>query len=181
MGADVTVITPTLPERHERLALMVADIYDQTVAPAEHRIGIDYAHRGPAVVRNRLIEGVSSKWLAFCDDDDRFAPEHLQTLTDHSAGADVVYTLCHVTGERYGWEPAHRCAPARGEIPVTVLMRTEAFRAAGGFPVDETNEDEGLFLRLMAAGATFTCVHTRTWTYQFHQTNRSRAHLHAAR
>src|SRR4051794_1948396 len=117
MGSDVTVITPTLPERAGMLNLMLADWAAQTVQPAEVKVGVDYYRQGPAVLRNRLVESVATEWLAFADDDDRFDTDHLETLVAASGGADVVWSLCRVTGESQGWEPAHRCPPSRGEIP----------------------------------------------------------------
>lgn len=175
-AVTVTVITPSLPERVGMLAEMVEDWAEQSHTPTEHRIAIDYQRRGPAIVRNELCESVRTKWLAFADDDDRFDPDHLETLLAHSTGADVVWTFPRVVGETTGWGgPDHRCPPdSSGQIPVTVLMRTETFRQAGGFPLGFKNEDESLFGHCWGMGARFRCVHKTTWSYQFHLSNRSR-------
>lgn len=171
----ITVITPTIPERAEMLAEMVADFVAQTAPPAEHRIGVDADRRGPAIVRNELCADVSTEWLAFADDDDRFDPDHLETLLAHSTDVDLVWTEGRVIGEQTGWPgPDHRCPPDRGQIPVTVLLRTETFRAVGGFPPGVQNEDAAMFAHLWDIEARARCVHRPTWTYRFHGANRSR-------
>lgn len=174
--SGVTVITPTLPERAGMLQAMLTDWYAQTVQPDEHRIGVDYARRGPAIVRNELCQSVSTEWLTFADDDDRFDPNHLETLLANSNDADVIWTFPRVVGEQTGWEgPDHRCPPDRGQIPVTVLCRTSLFKEVGGFPPGFAAEDEAMFENLIDIGARFRCVHETTWTYCFsHGTNRSR-------
>lgn len=172
----VTVITPTLPERAEMLAEMRQDWRNQSVKIAEHRVGVDWDHRGPAAVRNELCADVTTEWLTFADDDDRFDRDHLEAMLVHSTDADVVWTFPRVTGEDTGWPgPDHRCPPERGQIPVTVLIRTETFLAAGGFPLGFRHEDAALFAQLYGMGARFRCVHETTWTYQFHGSNRSRS------
>jgi hypothetical protein len=171
----VTVITPTIPERASFLKEMLADWHAQTVPPDEHRVGIDYQRRGPAIIRNELCENVETEWLSFADDDDRFDPNHLETLLDHSTGADVIWTFPRVVGETTGWGgPDHRCPPDRGQIPVTVLMRTALFKEVGGFPPGFGAEDEAMFEHCYDAGARFRCCHVETWTYVFHESNRSR-------
>jgi len=171
----VTVITPSLPERADRLSLLLADVANQTVKPAAHLIGIDWEGIGPAEMRNRLVTVADTDWVAFADDDDRLHPKHFETLLGNSTDADVVWTDCEVVGS--DWHPGHSCDPQTlkdgNHIPVTTLVRREAFLGVGGFP-EIDDEDWGLWLQLLQAGARFRCVHEKTWAYVFHGSNRSR-------
>lgn len=168
----VAVITPTVFERWEMLVELRDDLTAQTIQPAEWKVGFDVQKVGPGQIRNSLALVASAQWLAFIDDDDRVDPNHLETLLDHSHGADVVYTLGRVEGRP--WEIPHDCSHrfAVNTVPMTSLVRAAAFRAVGGFDGDEP-EDLSLWRRLKAYGAEFRCVHSVTWTYRFHGTNRS--------
>ncbi len=86
----------------------------------------------------------------------------------------MVWTRPKVVGEPNGWLPIHRCPPRRSDIPLTSLVRTEAFRAVGGFPEVDRAEDAALFKNLRDAGFKFQCNHAVTWEYHFHDSNRSR-------
>ncbi len=172
----VTLVMPSLPERGLMLAGALSDWALQTVPVNEIRVGVDYGRQGPAIVRNALCQKVRTEWIAFADDDDRFDPNHLETLLSHAADADVVWTFCRIEGNATPWSVDHRCPPDHGQIPMTSLVRTEAFLAAGGFDPSFHNEDEAFFATLKSFGARFQCVHQDTWTYRFHDSNRSRTH-----
>lgn len=165
----VTVITPTLPERADMLARCMAAVDAQTVAPAAHLIGVDHAHTGHgARIRNRLIAAADSTWIACCDDDDWFLPNHLELLLTHSFGADVV--MAEFTLET-GGPPIypHLCNPAVFEKvnphhPSSLLLRRHAVLDVGGFPdpAPPMWDDWALLLALYKAGARFACVHQAT-------------------
>jgi len=76
MSVDVTVCTPSLPERGRQLAEAIASVVHQTVRPAAHLIWIESpgpGQEGPrhmALQRNRLLLAVTTKWTAVLDDDD---------------------------------------------------------------------------------------------------------------
>lgn len=169
MGRGLTVITPTLAERAEMFQELAQDLYRQTVR-FDWRWCRDDLALGPAILRNVMALESSTEWIAFIDDDDRVDPEHLATLLDHSDDADVVYSLGRVEGR--AWEIPHSCdletLSAYNSIPVTSLVRRDAFLAAGGFPRG-TEEDWGLWRTMKAQGARFRCVHETTWTYRFHR------------
>lgn len=172
---SVAVVTASLPERAARLAEAAASVAAQTAQPAAHLIGVDYARRGPEAVRNDLVAGATTDWVAFLDDDDLLFPHHLATLLAASADADVVYSFCEVEG-RGGWTPNHDFDAAvlrsYNFIPVTALVRRAAFVLAGGFAGGtHPTEDWDLWRRLLDGGAVFRCVPEVTWRYRFHGAN----------
>jgi glycosyltransferase involved in cell wall biosynthesis len=178
MRPSVAVITPSLPERTALLAECLSSVATQTVQPTEHLIGVDYQRRGPVAIRNELAASTQAEWLAFLDDDDLMYPNHLETLLSQSGDADVVWSLHDVVG-REGFWVRHKCDAKKlvdGQpnfILITALVRRSTFVAAGGFPDVPWSEDLALWLRFRALGAGFKCVHKKTWTYRFHDTNRS--------
>jgi glycosyltransferase involved in cell wall biosynthesis len=134
----------------------------------------DLLNLGPATIRNVLACEASTEWLAFVDDDDLVDPNHLKTLLKHRHFADVVYSLGRVEGR--DWAIPHDCdlrnLEAANTVPVTALVRRDAFLQAGGFPTDARNEDWGLWRTMKRQGARFVCVHQETWTYRFHDVGR---------
>lgn len=169
-----TVITPTLPERAPFLGELAHDLAAQTV-DWEWLIGYDWDRQGPAAVRNHLAAQADATWLVFVDDDDRLRPDFLEILG--GLDGEVRYTLCDVTGR--DWEPSHDCTHSNlqheNTVPVTAAVDARWFWLAGGFPLDERNEDHALWQKLHSMGARFTCSHERAWTYRFHGNNRSLA------
>lgn len=171
--ADVTFITPSLPERTDLLARAIQCVANQSLLPKDHLIGMDLHHSDkPAAIRNRLVEKVDTEWIAFLDDDDELYDYHLSYLMAACQDADVVYThsvLAGRTDGMYFWrgpfdEPALRRA---NYIPVTTLVRTEMFRKVGGFPLDWEPEDWHLWLKILDAGGRFVNVPVITWVYNF--------------
>lgn len=165
---NVTVVTPTLPERSSMLAEVIDDVARQS-EPCRHLIEVDHLGEGPAKVRNRMLGAVHTPWVAFVDDDDRINDAHIATLLEHSDAADVIYTLGRVSGRE--WEIPHDCKladlDAVNTVPVTALVRWTTLVEAGGFPEGEHNEDHGLWRRIKARGGRFRCVHEYTWLYRF--------------
>ena len=165
---DTTVITASLPHRAHLLADAVASVAAQT-HPAEHLISVA-AMRGVADVRNSLMRGAETEWVAFLDDDDLLDPHHLETLLAHSDGADVVIPYCRFDGpplpEGYCNRPYDRAALRRhGIFPITVLARRDAVLAAGGFAT-EGWDDWQLWNRMADEGRRFVTVPEVTWTYR---------------
>lgn len=96
--SDVTVITATMPGREALLAEAMASVVEQTLAPADHLITVDYVRRGGARPRNLLAAAVATPWLATLDDDDKLYPQHLKRLMAVADEADVVYSWCDTSG-----------------------------------------------------------------------------------
>jgi hypothetical protein len=124
------------------------------------------------IARNDGAAAATTPWLAFCDDDDLWAPTKLATQLAALArsGADwctssalhVDQGLIPIGGERLG-DPAQidRLIAGRNIVPgggSGVVVRRSLFEAVGGFDDDARfAEDWDLWIRLARAG-TATCV-----------------------
>lgn len=199
---DVTVVTPCAPEHQNHvLARAVRSVRHQQAQPVGGiLIEVDDLRRGPAVIRNGLVDNVATEWVAFLDADDELHPDHLHGLVarGEETGADLVWSWAR-------WEPSREPSaerlepppwlerqrdPAAAEryedleranwIPVVVLARADMVRRVGGFPTDPgdmprgRDEDWGLWLRLRAAGARFAMHPATTWTYHASAAGRNR-------
>jgi glycosyltransferase involved in cell wall biosynthesis len=180
---DVTVITPTLPERSELLRECVASVEAQTFAPAAHLIVVDSEREGTGATLNKLWPGVKTEWVAVLADDDLIDPHHLQTLlgmaslVEYEGQAHIVYSYCRVTGRKDGWNP-NRPFSAWGvrqgthPIPATALIRRSLIERVGGWrDPEEGYEDQDFWKRALDVEARFVCVRRITWTYRFHGQN----------
>lgn len=122
--------------------------------------------------RNDGARAVQTPWLAFCDDDDLWAPTKLRRQLDAltSAGADwcacssifVDERLEPVGGHRVPTaQEVERLLPRQNMVPgggSGVLMRTSLFEQVGGFREDAKYvEDWDLWLKASRAG-TLVCV-----------------------
>jgi glycosyltransferase involved in cell wall biosynthesis len=122
--------------------------------------------------RNDGARAVQTPWLAFCDDDDLWAPTKLRRQLDAltSAGADWCACSSIFVDERLEPVGGHRVADAReverllprqNMVPgggSGVLMRTSLFQEVGGFREDARYvEDWDLWLKASRAG-TLVCV-----------------------
>lgn len=196
---DVAVITPTLAGREALLEKAKNSIQGESVSYT-HGHRVDRHGEGPAAVRNALVSEIpeETRYVAFLDDDDEFKPGHLTKLVRHAdkIGADVVYPwfdlligsvlrndqkVLTVNGRDAFEEPFDPDALQKNNfIPVTALVRREAFLQVGGFPSPNTPEwphpdceDWGLWLRLRDAGAVFSHLPERTWIWRWHGYNTS--------
>lgn len=174
---DITIVIPTISVRAVELERAVASVMSQTLPPSVVLIEEDKYRQGPAFVRNRVLERVTTEWVAFLDDDDEFLPNHLKLCARYArlSGVDVVYPGYEVDG---GEDPVNcfsvpfdgSLLKKRNFIPVTTLCRTQRVVAAGGFQdhPDEHGdpcEDWGLWLAMLARGAKFGHLPIRTWRW----------------
>jgi glycosyltransferase involved in cell wall biosynthesis len=130
-------------------------------------VPIDFEGVGAAATRNRAAAQATTTWLAFLDDDDELAHNHIEDLLDFAeeTGADMVYPWFTTVGvdksalltvndegqlvspEGVPFGAAQREMIAAGPegdgrnfIPVTVLIRRSTFIDAGGFPLPNSDE-----------------------------------------
>lgn len=181
MNGGVSVITAALPSRLVMLAEAQSTVAAQTVEPAEHLVALDYARDGTGTVKTRLAAAARGEWVATLDDDDLLDKHHLETLTKAACG-DVVYSWCRVDGsEHLNGSVNQAFDPDRlrggNYIPATALIRRDLVADLGGWrrsaDVPSGFEDWDFWLRALDAGAVFQCVPTVTWTYRFHQGNKT--------
>jgi glycosyltransferase involved in cell wall biosynthesis len=162
----ITVVTPTIPGREDLLAECIESVAMLGLA---HLVQLDADGAGPAAVRNRLAAEVRTEWTLFLDDDDLLYPNYLGTVLPYLPAADVVYTAWDLTGATDPQpEPFFDEIVLRHHnvIPVTACVRTDMFRAVGGFPLGEDLEDYRLWLKLLDAGARFANIPVIAWHYR---------------
>jgi len=184
---EVTVITPTLPERAELLRECIASVEAQTCPAKAHLIWTDTERRGCAAALNMLWPRVQTEWVAVLADDDVMYPNHLETLlaqaqvSEYEGEVGVVYSYCHVLGRPDGWNPnrpfnARRVLSGDQGIPATALIRRTLVEKLGGWRNwPNMWEDQDFWIRAVRGGARFVCVQRITWAYRFHDTNSSLA------
>lgn len=200
MRSAVTVVITTITGREHLLQRAIRSVRQQSWQPYDLIIHHDEHRAGAAAARNRALAQVVTPWVAWLDDDDEMLSNHLQVCMRWAArtGADLVYPGMIAVGGRdplatpingilvnpfqvpFGPEQAHHLRTVGNFIPITWIGRTQLIRAVGGFPEpwkDPTKgsgrieEDYGLLLKLLAAGAKFVHAPVRTWRYHFHETN----------
>lgn len=201
--ARVLIVIPTIPGREALLKRAAKSIReDVLVAGAvetDHE-GRGPAYCRNLAVLNSLNAGVRPEFIAFLDDDDEFRPHHIGKMLAHAeeTGADVVYPWFdlnvggHLDNHRgdnlllingrpaFGQEFDPAAIRANNYIPVTAMVRTDLFVQVGGFPQPLSDawphadcEDWALWLRLLDAGAKFSHLAERTWTWHWHGKNTS--------
>src|SRR5262245_19647776 len=185
---DVTVIIPHTPTEARFIMLQRAtsSVVTQTVQPADLIIETDDNAEGGSATRNRAIERVKTKWIAFLDDDDELLPIHLATLLNYARNDeyDVLYPGCRVYNKD-GYEiPRHMewgrylqpfdpdLLRLTSYIPVTSLVRTElAKKVKFEAPDGSVYDDWGFYLQLLDIGARFVHVPVITWKWYHHGGN----------
>lgn len=167
------------------LARAIASVHAQTRRPDAIVVRLDGSGAGSADTRNRALAEVRTEWVAFLDSDDELYPPHLQRLLDcaERTGADVIYpwfdkdVQWDIWGDREGKSFDAAALREGNFIAITVLARTAAVRAVGGFREDRNAEgrsarDEyGTWLRMLDAGAKFAHLPERTWRWGLHGGN----------
>lgn len=200
MNHGVTVVIPTIRGREEMLMRALESVDRQIRPPEDVIVWVDELREGAAQARNRALEKVHTEYVAWLDDDDSLMPNHIDVClrTLEETGADLVYPGMMAIGGRDPLAcPVNNvlvnpfCVPFRQEqadhlmrvgnfIPITWVGRVGLIRAVGAFPepwADETKgsgrveEDYGLLMNMLRAGAIFVHAPYRTWKYHFHDSN----------
>ena len=182
LRTGVTVVIPSIPPRMGRhLHRALDSVQMQTRSVDAVSVVVDQAHLGAAATRNEALAAVRTQWCVFLDDDDVLDPDHVELLMAHQqeTGADLVYPWFRVENgfdpfPQYEGHPFEERAlrEIQNFIPVTVLARTELIRESGGFqplgPPDNPCDDYGAWLALLNAGAKFSHLNRRTWSWVWH-------------
>lgn len=162
--AQVSVLTPSVPERSAMLAELRQSVSNQTFARWEHLILVDEGYVGCSRTLNAIAEDAKAEWLFLIADDDLLLPTCLGAHLAASPGADVVYSPPQVEGEPDA--PFHGDPPG---IPAPALIRRSLWEDLGGYDVNrEQCEDLDFFDRALVAGAVFKRIEGPTWIYRFH-------------
>lgn len=179
----ISVVIPTIPIRVARLQDALRSVRSQTVLPDSVIIEYDHDHEGSAMTRSRGLAKVTTDYVAFLDDDDKFLPNHLEILLKaaEATGADVLYPGCivhdlegrEIPGReewgRYGLPFDPDLLRQKSYIPVTSLVRTRAAKMLGAhFEVTSNStiyDDWNFYLRMLNGGAKFQHVKAKTWIW----------------
>lgn len=180
----VTAVIPAHPPRlPTHLPRALASVFRQTCPVQDVAIAVDHGREGAAATRNRALDAVQTQWTAFLDSDDTWDDDHLAHLMARAeeTSADLVYPWFRVVNgldpfPQYEGQPFNPQAlrHVQNFIPVTVLVRTEAIRAVGGFrehAYDRSRfdaspcEDWNTWVRLLDAGAKIVHLNRRTWSW----------------
>lgn len=157
-----TVVTVSMPERHDLLAEACATVREQTIGAVPHLIRIEqpdaFGAAHVAKQRNAILKAVETPWIAVLDDDDLFDPNYLEVMGEHLEGADVVYSDCrgypHPKSDHFDAERLRTNNYIDGEA----CIRAEALREVGGYPSNDIVEDWQLWVKLLDIGAKFVYV-----------------------
>jgi len=178
---DTTIVIPVIPPRlNTYLPRALQSVAAQTMPAAAISIATDVCKQGAAATRQRALDGVTTPWVAFLDDDDRLHPPYLETLHRLQAdtGADFLW----------GWFdgnnvfPGHRGRQMDPANPhhttMTVLVRTDLAKSVGfgqREPAHQewSGEDWEFILGCVKAGAVFAHTPEILWTYEVHNANTS--------
>jgi len=183
----ITVAIPHIPPRELYLSRAIASVSLQTLPAEAVAVAMDVGRQGAGPTRQRALEMVKTDWVAFLDDDDFFAEDHLKLLMAHAmdTGADYVYSWFTVIG---GTDPFPGVfqRPFDPEHPVqttiTTLVRTElALEARFDHEIDESatvdgqrwGEDYTFTCRVLELGGTISHLPVRTWFWDHDSGNTS--------
>lgn len=187
---DITVCTPAHPARlrNGMLDRALRSVAMQTSPPAALSVAVDLNREGAAPTRQRALEAVQTKWVAFLDSDDVFLERHLELLSKHAVevNADFVYSWFKILDSAgrvleddpifpighylNDWDPENPI-----ETTITTLVRTELAKEVGFKELDRgegnTGEDAYFTHGCMNAGAKISHLKRKTWLWSHHGMN----------
>jgi hypothetical protein len=102
----ITVVIPSIPPRRPLLHRAIFSVLDQTMPATAIAVAVDHDRLGAAHTRQRALDMVDTRWVAFLDDDDEFRPRHLEAL--YSAAVDY--------GAEYVWSRYQVALPSRRSV-----------------------------------------------------------------
>jgi len=178
----------------QELAPAALIVSDDVGDPATRQIVEEWAARAPFPVRYLDSSGpgagtagasrnagaslATTSALAFVDDDDVWHPPFLARLVAAIEAEGADFAVCWGTADvpdftfpraRPGLTATDAVARNPGFGGCNIVIRTERFRALGGFDPELTvSNDKDLYVRALAAGATYALVPEVLATYRVH-------------
>lgn len=184
MENEITVVIPTIPGRENDLRRALDSVAAQTFKDWRTIVVCDVDGEGAAATRQRGLEMVETPWVAFLDDDDWFAPIHLERMLAHAleTGADFVYSWFQTVPP--GLDPFPHTHFTRDfdpldpiETTITTLVRTGIAKQVGFKALERgennSGEDRYFTLGCLALGAHISHLKERTWCWNMHGRNTS--------
>lgn len=178
---DIGVLVTTIPPRAKLLQRATESVFAQTLRSTQLYVQLDADRSGAAVNKTRGLAHMSTEWTAFLDDDDYFLPTHLEELSQHADGYDVVYCaplVIDAFGNKipllkewgnFGQDFDPNYLRKQSYIGMFSMVRTELAKEVGGFNQsgDLEYDDWAFFLAMLDAGARFKHVPIQTyvWTH----------------
>lgn len=174
---SVGVAIPSIPPRTELLYRALGSVRAQGYPVDQVSISTDHRREGAAATRQRALDGITTEWVFFCDDDDEFRPFHVEHLIRFAleSDADYVFSWFDVVGgidpfpqhfgKKYDTNAPHHTT-------MTVAVRTDLAKSVG-FRDAAGGEDWGFTLGCIAAGAVIEHLPERTWLYHHDSANTS--------
>jgi glycosyltransferase involved in cell wall biosynthesis len=172
---DISIAMASIPPRFSTtLPRAIASIERQSLRPKAVHISYDVNKEGAPATRQRALDGVTTPWVAFLDDDDEFHSHHLYALMNAAKEqeADFVYSWFD---SPCGFDPfpLNRDKPWNPDDPVettiTVLVRTELAQEVGFDTLRDyphgTGEDRRLALGIRDLGAKIYHLVQNTWIW----------------
>lgn len=153
----ITVCIPSIPPRRALLRRALDSVIHQTMPAAAVSVAVDLNREGAAKTRQRALDAVQTRWVAFLDDDDELLPHHLAELfTATQDGAQYLWSQFRtaIPNPMFGKQPIvgrpeflYRDGPTPlgagtfeqwndeqpAQTTITTLVRTELARDVGGF------------------------------------------------
>lgn len=165
-----------------KLVRALASIAAQTHQPEAISVLNDTTRLGAGRMRQRLLNTVRTRWIAWLDSDDEWSPEHLERLITvaQETSSVFVYSWFWSVMDPLGHFglPFNPCMPHH--TTMTHLVRTDlakrvGFRdnAIGPFANEDWGFITGVAEIACAEGLRMTHLAERTWTYHMEGQNSS--------
>ena len=176
-GPEVTALVPSIPHRHQLRARALASVSAQSYPAAAVAVALDVEREGAWVMRQRLLTMTATPWLAWLDDDDEWAPEHLARLAwaQRRTAADLVFSYFEPVGMgdplgHFGrpFDPAAPHATTMMFLCRTSLARRVGFSAPPDPTAANAGEDARFIQGVVEAGGRVVHLPERTWRWHYH-------------
>ncbi|MDQ3936283.1 MAG: glycosyltransferase family 2 protein [Actinomycetota bacterium] len=183
-------VESALGQTEERLEVCVVDDASRTpvrevlgdIRDPRLRILRHEQNRGTPAARNTAVAAARSPFVSQLDADDMWLPEYLETILPcfEDPALGMAYSNTHIIGhptghDDYIGDPAPhpidtfpKLAEACPAPALTVTMRTEAVRGAGGYATWLwSTSDYHMYAKLAVAGWRFAYVHRQLARYRW--------------